>query len=383
MKRFTVGIMTMALALMVGCSKGTNSVKDTSKPIIKVNNTEITKDSFSKIYDPIYDKAMANAGNEAKNNPQVKLMSLLYKDKVVNDLVIRELITQEAQKRNVQVSDDEVNKAMSEIASKLGGDSKLEATLTLNNINKDDFSKNVKMDLTVKKLIDKISVITANEKDAKAFYDKFKTTRFVHPDLVKAEHILISADENQIKANIQAENSGLKPDQISKKVSEEVNKAKQKAEKLLAQVKANPSKFSEIASKNSEDPSSAQKGGDLGFFSKGDMVPEFSKVAFSTNPGQISNIVKSNFGYHIIKVVDRKKGGVTPYSEVKNEILTFLKDQQKMQTLQKLIEGSKSTAKVVYIDPQYNPKNIQNELRSFAKANKIPMPEAPANPVKK
>ena len=83
---------------------------------------------------------------------------------------------------------------------------------------------------------------------------------------------------------------------------------KKQAEELLAKVKAGAD-FAELAKKYSEDEASKAKGGDLDFFRKGQMVPEFDKAAFAMKPGEISDLVKTQFGYHIIKVVDKKAGG--------------------------------------------------------------------------
>jgi parvulin-like peptidyl-prolyl isomerase len=100
------------------------------------------------------------------------------------------------------------------------------------------------------------------------------------------------------------------------------------------------------------------------------MVPEFSKAAFSTKPGDISNLIKTEFGYHIIKIVDRKKAGLTPFDEVRPQIEKYLEQQNKMISIQKLIESSRNNAKIVYLDKEYDPKKIEIEIREIAKKQK-------------
>ncbi|HTJ94631.1 MAG TPA: SurA N-terminal domain-containing protein [Pararobbsia sp.] len=143
--------------------------------------------------------------------------------------------------------------------------------------------------------------------DAKQYYnDNVKS--FTTDDQVRASHILITVPKNASDADRA--------------------KAKAKAEQLLAQVRAHPEQFADIAKQNSQDPGSADKGGDLGWFGHGMMVKPFEDAAFALKPNQISDLVQSDFGYHIIKVTDVKPAGTKSFDEVKASILTTLKAQQ-------------------------------------------------------
>jgi peptidyl-prolyl cis-trans isomerase D len=135
------------------------------------------------------------------------------------------------------------------------------------------------------------------------------------PEQVRASHILIKT-------------SG---------AAEEDATAKKKAEDLLAQVKKGGD-FAELAKKNSQDEGSAVKGGDLDFFSKGAMVAEFDKVAFEMQPGQISDLVKSQYGYHIIKVTDKRAATTKTLAEVRGQIEDQLKLEQAQTAAQKLAD---------------------------------------------
>ena len=103
-----------------------------------------------------------------------------------------------------------------------------------------------------------------------------------------------------------------------------VEEVKKKAEDLLKQVKAGGD-FAALAKQHSEDEGSKVNGGDLNFFGKGQMVPEFDAAAFSMQPGQISDLVKTQFGFHIIKLVEKRPAGQRPLAEVRNEIIERLK----------------------------------------------------------
>jgi len=112
---------------------------------------------------------------------------------------------------------------------------------------------------------------------------------------------------------------------------------KKQAEELLAQIKKGAS-FEELAKKSSQDEPSAAKGGDLDFFNKGQMVPEFDKTAFSLQPGQMSDLVKTSYGYHIIKVTDRRAASVKTLEEVRPQIEDQLKYEQAAAAAQKLAD---------------------------------------------
>ena len=137
--------------------------------------------------------------------------------------------------------------------------------------------------------------------------------QYSQPEQVRASHILLKTEGKDDAA------------------------VKKKAEDLLAQIKKGAD-FAELAKKNSQDEVSAAKGGDLDFFNKGQMVAEFDKVAFSLPPGQLSDLVKSSFGYHIIKVTDKKAAATKTLDEVRPQIEDQLKYEQAQAAAQKLAD---------------------------------------------
>ncbi len=360
MKKLALSIAALSLLILTGCGKPNQA--DNSKPLIKINNGTITQRSFDKMFDMVY-KSSPMASNDLNiKSPENKFVYLMFKDRTVRELIIRELIKQEAEKRNIIVSKAEIDKTYNEIIDKMGGKAKMEATLVIHGLTKAEFIDSLKLDLLTKKLLDTLALnIKPSDKELMAFYNKNKKAQFTYPEQIRASHILIGANLDDIKEKLKSEK--LSNPQKEKRAMQEINKAKEKASGILKQIKANPSKFEEFAKKYSDDPSSAAKGGDLGFFSKNDMVPEFSKVAFSLTPGKISDLVTTYYGFHIIKVSDRKTSGIMPFQEVKSDISKYLVDTQKMELLQKIIESSKKSAKIVYIDSSYDPDKIEQEAK--------------------
>ena len=155
------------------------------------------------------------------------------------------------------------------------------------------------------------------------FYDK-NPDKFKQEEAIRASHILIPADE--------------KADDATKK------KARAEADSVLKELQAGGD-FAELAKKHSKDGSAAQ-GGDLNFFPKGQMVPAFDQAAWALKPGQISDVVTTPFGYHIIKVTDHRAASTVPFDQVSGRIKEYLAQQQKQERAQAFIESLKQKAKI-------------------------------------
>lgn len=172
-----------------------------------------------------------------------------------------------------------------------------------------------------------------------AFYDK-NAAEFAIPDMVKAEFVVLAAPvieqqvtvtDEDIKKYYEQNAARYKTDEqrrashILVKAAKdapaaEKAAAKAKAEKLLAEVRKNPNDFAKVAKANSDDPGSAERGGDLDFFGKGMMVKPFEDTAYALKEGEISGVVESDFGFHIIKVTAIRPASTRPLAEVKTNI---------------------------------------------------------------
>lgn len=159
--------------------------------------------------------------------------------------------------------------------------------------------------------------INVSEADLKSYYDQ-NSGRFGTKEERRASHILITAPSSMPAADRA--------------------KAKAKAEELLAEVKKAPNTFAEVARKNSQDPGSAEKGGDLDFVTKGAMVKPFEDAMFSLKKGEISNVIETEFGYHIIHLTDIKPAVVPPFEQVRATIENEVRSQQATQEFAKAAE---------------------------------------------
>lgn len=258
--------------------------------VARINGEVITKDE-------LYDVLVAQGGTEA-----------------LDSLISNKIIDLELKKKGLEVTDANVEAELQKMIAQYGGQASFDQALASYGYTESDIRKNIKMNLSATKLVG--DDVTVTEEEMKAYFDENKASLDV-PEQVKASHILV-ADEA---------------------------KAKEVKAKLAA-----GGDFAALAKEYSTDESNKEQGGELGFFSKGDMVPEFENVAFSLKAGDISEPVKTEFGYHIIKVSEKKEAKPATYDDSKAQI----KDMVMAQKL--------PTAFDTWMQAKYSEYKIENLL---------------------
>ncbi len=349
-------VTTLALSalLFTGCGVKNNA-------IITINDKPITQGEYDKLIDQAIGQSPFGKMGDLKGNKD-GFLYLMTEQRVINQLIIQELLDQEADARGIKVTNKDVEGALKKIMEEMGGREKLAEILKQNGVSPSQFKKDVRNQVRMQKLADSAGNINITDKDCENFYKK-NPAKFKNPEQVRASHILIAANPYQIGEDLKAKAKKEIPTEELKKQVEAVVAEKQAlAEKLAKELQADSSKFAQYAKKYSEDPGSAKQGGDLGFFAKEQMVPEFSKAAFSAKPSTVSDVVKTQFGYHIIMVNDRREAGVTPYEKAKDSIKDYLRTEQQIKALDELTEAAKKKADIKYMDERYNPEVIQKKL---------------------
>lgn len=262
-----------------------------------------------------------------------QMQAQLYQN-VSSNLVANILLTQAAEKSGLAVSDEELAKEIQTIESNAPEGKTLKEALAENNIEYDEWTKNVRKQMVLQKLVKEktADVAEASVADITQFYeeniDQFKT-----PETVSASHILISVDTND--------------------TSEVKAQKKAQIDQIRADLMAPEADFAAIAAEKSDCPSK-QQGGSLGSFSRGQMVSEFENAAFTQEIGVVGEVVETQFGYHLIKVTDRKAESVRSLNEVKEQLKEYLTGKKKQEALVAYIEELKSKAEVVVHRPDFD-----------------------------
>jgi len=258
-------------------------------------------------------------------NPDEKEMPAM-KQKVLDSLIARELLKQEVEKKGIKADEAEVN-AQLDAVKKGSSAEDFAKSLKQMNITEKELKDHIASQLATRKLIEQElgPKVKVTPEEAKAFYDGnpdvFKT-----PAMIRASHILVKMDKGA--------------------TAEEKAKALEKIKAAQKRIQGGGEDFAKVAKEVSDCPSK-ENGGDLNFFQKGQMVPPFENAAFALQPGQTSDIVETEFGYHIIKVTDKKDQATVSFDEIKPRIEQHLKiEKMSQQEFPKYVETLKSKAKI-------------------------------------
>lgn len=291
--------------------------------VLTVDGTEITVGDVRELFTGRYGRQFEQLPPEqrAMIEPQIQQM-------VMNDLIQKTLLSNAANKEGMTATDEEVEASLKEIATQIPEGTTLEAFAASAGISLDRIRKQIAEDTKIRKLYEKVTADVAQPEEAtvKTYFEEHPE-EFDQKASVDAAHILISTQGITEPAQLAAKEKA----------------AKELREELVAKKGEN---FAEMAALHSDCPSKAQ-GGDLGEFEKGQMVPEFETAAFSQEVGAIGETVKTQFGYHIIKVNDKKDAKTLLFAEVREELTERLHDEGRSAKMGSYVEELRKTAKIV------------------------------------
>ena len=314
--------MTIALAALMSFSLVACKQKDLNETVADVNGTKITLGQYEfmlKMNKASVESTIGGSEGWTQKDDSGQTYKDKYKTLVLDQMINTELLAQNAEKEGIKVTDKEIQSSYNDLKTYVNSDEKIKGAAEELGITDEFLKEQAKLSLLIQKSQEKFySEEKVSDSEMKKYYDEHIDE--YKKDEVEASHILIKTTDDNNKPLSEAEQK----------------KAKEKAEKVLKEVKAGGD-FAELAKKYSQDPGSAANGGALGAFGKGMMVKEFEDAAFGMEPGEVSDLVKTDFGYHIIKVTDRIKE-TTSFDEakegIKEEILKN-KYAEKISELQK------------------------------------------------
>lgn len=333
-------IPLVALVLIAGCSKSSEATAASAatqaaapqaatpeppKPVpaqlpevlARVNGENVTRQELQEYVQNL--EARAGGPVPADQRDQV------YRG-VLDQLVGYKLLLQEARARKVTIPDAEVEARVGELKKQFPSEDIFMQMLVERKMTMEQVRSDARDDMAIGKLIeaeiaDKAAVKPEQVQD---FYAK-NPDQFKEGERVRASHILIAFPENA--------------DAAAKA------QAKAKADQVLKDVKAGQD-FAALAKQHSQDPGSAVNGGDLGFFQQGQMVGPFNDVAFSLKPGATSEVVETQFGYHIIKVAEKQAARTVPLEEVRPQVEQFLANRNRQEQTEVFVKSLRAKGKI-------------------------------------
>ncbi len=291
---------------------------DLKDPVATVNGDQISKAQL----DEAFDKAVQMTGVKASDlTPEQKVEG--YRQ-ILDELITEKLVNKAA--AGINVPQAEVDAQIAKIKAQFPSDEDFSRQLAQVGQTPEQLGETIKKMLQQQRWLEsQLSGKTEiSDEEAKKFYEENKT-EFEQPETVKASHILF---------------------RVNKEDSEEVVNQKLKAAQGAEARAKKGEDFSALAKELSEEPGAKESGGDLGFFPKDRMVPEFAEVAFSEKVGEISNPVRTQFGWHVIKVTEKKPAGTLPYDEVKGQLITYLKAKKQEEAAQQVLKSLRDSAKI-------------------------------------
>jgi len=320
---FVPVLLGVALLVALGCepAEPTANVDSQAKKIATFEGGDVTQgelDEFAK---------QSGFGDLSKDDPQYQAAI----QQIMPQLVGIEITKAYAQEHDITVSDKEVDQEIEKIKEQVGDQARssgqdlsdqkaYEQALKQNDITEDQLRNDLRENLPVEKVQEKVAGgAEPSDEEIQKYYDQNKEAQFTTPEQRCVRHILFNKDQ------------------------------KEKAEEVKQQLE-NGGDFAKLAKENSQDPGSAEKGGDLGCLGKGETVPEFEKAAFEAEQGEIVGPIQTQFGYHLLEVTDIKSKQTRSLDDVESQIRSQLATEKQSEEFSKWIEEQKKKRDVKYLN---------------------------------
>jgi peptidyl-prolyl cis-trans isomerase C len=304
-------IFLFASLMLVSVGAGAADQPAPGDPAAVVNGTTITQKALAFETQRMIEQ-MARQGQV----PNEEIMPKVRED-VLNRMIEEELLFQDSQAKEIKVPDARVTEELASIKQRFPSEKEYQDALAGIDMNEADLTRKIKRGMAIEQLIKNhvIKGTDVSDAESRAFYDQ-NTNMFQKPEQIQARHILIKMEGDVTK----------------EQKAEALTKIEMVRKKAL-----DGEDFAALASEYSEGPSSA-KGGDLGYFSRGQMVKPFDDAAFALEPGKVSEVVETQFGYHIIEVTDRQPASVVSYETAQAQIVERLKQEKSRREIRQYID---------------------------------------------
>lgn len=316
-------VMTPEVA--VGEDMGEDASSD-DEPVVTVDGEVLTRADFNMQMQQV----LQNPQFAALPEEQAAMVMQQMQGQIVNQFIDQTLLRNAADGADIEVTEEEVDAYLDELREYFGEGESLEARMSMQGITMDELRRDIVADMKIRSLLDDMteSIAAADDEEIRAYYEE-NSEMFSVPESVTASHILIELD----------------PD-----ADEEAREAaREQLAGIREEIVAGEKTFEEAASEHSSCPSS-ERGGELGQFARGQMVPEFEDAAFAQEVGTVGDIVETDFGLHLILVSERADATEQDFEDVRDDIAEELLMEQKQAVVQEYLETLRSEADIEYAE---------------------------------
>jgi len=305
--------------LLLGCSKTVATVNN-----IKIKQSEV--DAYINFL--------------KKQNPDILLPEnkedlKALEATIIDSLIVTRLLEKYADENNITISKEEVEERFNQIVETYPSIDDFENELEQKGITRELLKKELRDQILREKIFIEVTKdVSVSSEEIRKYYDENRETLFKVPEKIRVSHILVKfSDESD------------KEEDTSDKVSREdaLNKIKYIQEQLN-----NGEEFENLAEKYSDDKLSSENGGDIGYVSKGQLIEELEEVAFSLKVGEVSDIVETPYGFHILKVTDSQQEYIKDFEEVKDSVESYLENINKKEKWSNFIYNLMEEADIKY-----------------------------------
>lgn len=312
---------------------GSEEIEIADEPVARVNGAPIFQTELERFVENNR-RQMAQQGRELSEQDLVML-----REQVLGGLINREVLLQQAGELGLEAQEAAVETQLANIRSQFGSEEEYQNALEGQNLSEVELRDNIQVQLTIDRLLQQevYSNVEVTQEEKQSFYDDNKQL-FQQPESVDASHILITTQGLDEEAKAEA-----------------LDRAEDIREDVVG-----GADFHETAREQSEGPS-ASNGGRLGSFQRGQMVPAFEEAAFNLEPGEISDVVETQFGYHIILVTDKSDGSTQSFDEAEAQIQQYLLQQQNNEALQSYVERLRADSEVEILLDELEEEELESD----------------------
>ncbi len=323
-----MGVAGLILVLgIAGCSdSGEEDVDVDDSPIIgapdmavvEVNGDQITLGEVNRVVQAYRSGRVFHADPTQPEG--------LLQRQAISELVGQRLLYGEARRAGLGPLDEEVQDFVDRERAMFDSPEAFEAALNQIGLTESSLADGYRMDMAVRSFIEERirSGLSVSLEEARSFYDEYPEN-FTRPEQVHGRHILIGVPSEADGATEES--------------------ARGRIEAIAVRILEGED-FADVARAESDDPGSGERGGDLGFFRPGQMVPPFDSVAFALQPGVLSDPVRTRFGYHLIEILEKQESGLVPFEEIESRLVDGLLAQKTQEEVEALVESLRGKAKI-------------------------------------